>query len=483
MNSMALALLTFLIGSGGSDLLDYASPSAYWKEKQVALSVESMTKELTPPAPADISGPLEDLNSPDSQVRQQSSKKIAEAGVAALPALEEAARSGSPQVSHTAKSLIRQIESANRPLAIRRLMAIRELGELNDKSAVSALEPLLKEKEPFVADYAREAIDRINGKSVARSHAVNLRDDVWLLPAGCRAVGQVLGPTGGPVSVEALLTDMPLQAGANRESLAEGVQHTILTAAQSVGNVRFESLSFGISGDVAEQSGYVVLIARGKYDARALADFCHRQQMPSNRVGGAEVFQPPGGEMALLFPSDEYAILIGSPRGVDLPIQEILDALNTRQGKLRDVPEMKKLVEQAPAGQPLWAVATVTPAYAKAPILEPFRTLELQSRAANGHVELSFSAIGTDPAKAKSVAQSINAGVQRAAEQMRHMQDFIPAMAVFAKAMKTVRCEAVAGNATVSASMDDSQSPLGLLLVPMLATAHPQAGPATRPAR
>lgn len=472
-----IALLAFLLGGGGSDLLDYIPPDDFWNQKQVQISVKSMAKELKPAAAADVAKLIDDLNSPDAAVREAASGKLVAAGAAALPALREAEHSPSPQIAASAKALIAKIDAANRPASVRRLMAIKALGDLKDKAAIPILQPLLKSDEPFVADYAGEAIDRIDGKPLKRRRPVDLRRDVWLLPGECRCVGQLLGPPGGAVSIKDGMKYIPQPPGSDPAVIANEVIRMITQSAETVGNVRVDAINFGVSGDIGDHSGFVVGIARGRFDARALSDVLHKRQVPSNVVAGVEIFQPPGGESAVFFPSDEYAVAMGGPRGNDLPVRQVLDAINKQQTKLKDVAEMKKLIEATPPDQPAWAVMRVTPAYAQAPVFAGFDTVRLtSSRTADG-MTLAVEAAGSDPAKAKAAADVVNAGARQAAEQTRRMEQFMPSLKVVADAMSTTRCEAKGGDATLNVQLTGEGS--ALFLLPMLGfSAHAEARPA-----
>lgn len=472
-NWIALFAL-FALGRGGSDLLDYLPPDAYWNQKQVQVSVESMAKELKPAAAADVSKLIDDLNSPDAPVREAASGKLVAAGAAALPALREAAHSPSPQIAASAKGLIARIDTANRPASVRRLMAIKALGNLKDKAAVPILQPLLKSDEPFVADYAGEAIDRIKGKPFQRRRPADLRQDVWLLPAECRCVGQVLGPSGGAVSIKEGMKYFPQPPGNDPAVVADELIRLVTRAAENVGNVRLDAISFGVSGDIGDRAGFVVGIARGRFDARALTDVLRKQQVPSNAVAGVEVFQPPGGESAVFFPSDECAVAIGGPLGKHLPIQQVLDAINKRQTKLKDVPEMKKLIDSAPPDAPVWAVMHVTPAYAQAPVFAGFDTVRLTSTRTADGMAVVVAAAGSNPEKAKVAAETVNAGARQAGEQIRRMQDFMPSLKVVADAMSTAKCEAKGGDATLTAQLSGEGS--ALFLLPMLGfSAHAES--------
>jgi len=472
-----IALLAFLLGGGGSDLLDYIPPDAYWSQRQVRVSVESMAKELKPAAAADVSKLIDDLNSPDAPVREQASEKLAAAGAGALSGLREAAHSPSPQIAASAKGLIARIDAANRPASVRRLMAVKTLGELKNKAAIPILEPLLNSDEPFVADYAREAIDKIDGRPVLRRRHANLRQDVWFLPDGCRTIGQVLAPASGPTSIKDALKSVPVSPGQDRAAFEEELTHMLLQAADAVGNVRLDAISIGISGEIGPRSGYVVGIARGRFDARALADVLHKQQVPSNAVDGVEVFQPPGGESAVFFPSDDYAVAIGGPGGRDLPIQQFLDALKRQQTKLKAVAEMKKLIESAPADQPVWAVMKVTPTYAGAPVFAGFDTVQLTSTRTPKGIDLVFVGTGNDPAKARAAADMANAGARQAVEALRRMQQLIPPFKIIGDAMSTAKCVAKGGDATLTAQVTGEGSMLFLL--PMIGfSGHAEMQPA-----
>ena len=471
-------LLGMLIGGGGSDLLDYIPPDAYWKDKQIQVSVETMARELKPPASSDVSSLLDDLNSPDAQVREQAAQKIISTGSAALPQLRQAAHSTTPQIAAQARGIIARIESVSLPSSVRRLMAIRELRVLKSKDGLAVLEPLLKSNEAFVADYAREAIDQIDGKDTRRSHPAGLRDDVWLLPDSCRAVGQMVLPSSPPPSIAQALKNAPLAPGQDRAAMEQGVVNMLVSAAENLGPIRLDAITFGVSGDVSNQSGFVVAIGHGRYNAKAVGQWMHKAGLPSNVVAGVDIYQPPGSETAVFFPSDEYAVFLGGPHGKQLPIEEVVGSIKTRQGKLKNVPEMKKLIESVPADQPLWAEMQVTPAYAIAPVFAPFDTLDLRSQQTGNNLELSASASGQRPQQAKGAVDMINAGAAQGAEQMRQTEQFMPGFKVIGDALRTVKCEATGGNATMQMKIEGYGS--GLVLFPLIYMTG-QAAPAAQP--
>ena len=466
MDSALITLLAFLVGGGGSDLLDYLSHAEFWKDKGVVMSVESMTAELKPAPAVDVSKLIDDLNSPDPQVREDASAKLLQTGPPALSSLREAAGWPSPQVAATARKLVVKIEGMNRATTIRHLMAIRALGDPAYKDAAPLLETLLQSEEPFVADYARESIERMNGRPVHHAHAANLRDDVYLLPDGCRVVGQIMAPAGGAISLTEVLGRTKLAPNQDRTTMSAGLLHMLVGSAEQIGNVRVDCLSFGISGDVGERTGYVVAIAHGRYESRAMIDWLHQKKMPSNFMDGVEIFQPPGAEAALCFPSDHYAAFVASPLGTNMPTKSIIDAIKGHIVKLKAVAEMKKLIDATAADEPMWAVAKVTPAYAIAPVLAPFDTVRLDTRQEAKGIRATISATGSQPDKARAAADITNRGARQAADDLEQEEKFLPGLKILSDIFKTAQCQADGGNATLTASVEQPDS--GLFLLPLL---------------
>src|SRR5436853_2630967 len=82
-----LLLYAGLVG-GGNDLLDYASTDAYWKARDVPVTVDAMRAELRPADPAVVAGLVRDLGSADRAVRDRAADRLLAAGAEALPALQ-----------------------------------------------------------------------------------------------------------------------------------------------------------------------------------------------------------------------------------------------------------------------------------------------------------------------------------------------------------------------------------------------------------
>jgi hypothetical protein len=274
-------ILMMLLAGGPTDLLDVVHTDAYWKAKQVTVSAEQLI--------ADASG-------------------------------KGAAAAGDP--------------SAPQAAAVRRLMAIRTLGETKQAGAVSTLQGLTEAKEPFVADYAKAAIAAIQGKPIARPvpPADARMTDVWMLPAQSDLVAQVT-TTGMPPVAGDIFGDMPLPAGANKQEILAQMTGSLLPVVERIGNVHLASITLGLHG--AAQGGYGVIVARGQYDAKAAAAMLAQQQTPSTTVDGIEVFQPEKS-VALILTSDTRAVLVVADGADALPLAAVIAAVKKGTGNLRD---------------------------------------------------------------------------------------------------------------------------------------------------
>jgi hypothetical protein len=98
------AMMLVLLAGGGNDLLDYLPAKHYWQAKSVTVTTENLLAEL-------------------------------------------------------------KADPKDKATAVRRLMAIRTLGEQKDPNALPALKKLLGSKELFEDEYARRAVAAIEGRN------------------------------------------------------------------------------------------------------------------------------------------------------------------------------------------------------------------------------------------------------------------------------------------------------------------------------
>ena len=156
-------ILLMVMGGGGNELLDYTDPATFWKAHDVPMTAEAMLGELAPPKAGDVSGLIEDLGSPDYATRARARQKLLQAGKKAIPELKKATDADDFETAMAAKAILREMKVEAGDDRLRRLMAIRTLGQLKAEGAADALEKHLKSNDPFVRDYARRALARIEG--------------------------------------------------------------------------------------------------------------------------------------------------------------------------------------------------------------------------------------------------------------------------------------------------------------------------------
>src|SRR5688572_3734372 len=159
-------LIMMLISGGANDLLDYVSTDYYWRAKGVPhVTAQQLLDELKPPAAGpDIARLIASLGAAGFDEREKAAAAILKHGPSVIPQLERATRGTDAEIASRATSLIQQLKIGGKGAAVRKLMAIRTLGEMKKAEAIPALKALLDSKEMFVADYAKAAIAQIEGK-------------------------------------------------------------------------------------------------------------------------------------------------------------------------------------------------------------------------------------------------------------------------------------------------------------------------------
>jgi hypothetical protein len=470
-----LTLILCLLTGGGNDLLDYLPTEAYWAEKKVAVSIETMAAELAPRPVVDVAGIIPDLGSPDAAKRDAAAVKIREAGPSAMKALTEAAESPDAELRRRARTVLRQVGADEIEWDVRRLMAIRTLGELGKPEAVATLKPLIESKDFFTADYARTAIDLLEGRrsNTARPVAANVASDVWLLPKECHTVGQLVPRRGSPLGIAefmaAIKADGAADEDAQKQEAASSVTRTILSLAEDIGNVRIDAATFGIVGSPmipgAEGApGYLAVIVRGRYHSEWARTLAKSAQMPVTQVDGVEMFQP-DGESAWLMPSDELFVFLASPTTEGLPVKELVSAIKEGKGPLASDEKMHKLVESVDAKQVLWAASSVTESQKTLPVAGAFDTITLVGTRAGKSLSLKLTGRGRDAAEVQEAVNLVNKHAKESAEFLSGIQvASVIRMAI--KLLNSVEATAEGTSAAVTASLETT--PAAILSLPML---------------
>jgi hypothetical protein len=433
--SYVFTLFMFFGGlfGAGNDLLDYIPAEAYWKLKAAQLTFASMADEVRLADPAAAVNLARAFESSTGADRDRLALALIDQGESARPELDRLARSADAELAARAKDCIEAINKAPKERGVRRLMAIRTLGGLGKNEAIPLLQPLLKSREPFVAAYAAEAIASLEGKpALLRPLPPALKDDIWRLPADCRAVAQIAPKVFGPEMADRVLTVMKLPQGVDRDEAIAGLTFTLAQIADHFGDVRFDGITLGGSGDLNENAGYLIAILRGQYDHATVNRILSDDHTPFNDFADGRIYVP--GGMARFAPSDNLLIFAASPNGTP-PVQAVVAAARsapatqpattqTADGNLSGPPttnpapnepdansqlqasaDMVKLIGSVDTTQPVWLAVKSGEAWRNIPGLAGLETLTLTGRPTRDTpLELHLEAKLADAAAARDAA-------------------------------------------------------------------------------
>jgi len=424
MNWMVIVLAMMLSGSG-NDLVSYVPTGAYWASQHMpAVKADALIAVIgdAKPVKVDVSALIKDLSASSAKVREAAREKLAQAGPAAVPQLTEALKSDDPEVASTAKELVDKATPKGQEAAIRRLMAIRTLGEMKSKEAIPALTKLEASKVPFEADYARAALAAIDGKKYAWPLPDNkqMAADLALLPEEVGAVAQIRALEGEPLK----LADMvKLIAATDNKATADTeakLNESLLQGVTMLGNLRLTGATIAVTQDIGSHGGFIMVILRGQYDPQAIKDFMVKQgRMVEKEVDGVVTVQAgPGDRVAFILPSSEMAVLLTGPGQQQLPLEATVAAIKSGKGKFADNKAMAALLKTVDTTSPAWAACVVGDNYKKAPVLEGADTIVASMKVKEGKVEATCIAKGSDQVKVDKAVKDFNNGLQDAQRWM-----------------------------------------------------------------
>ena len=207
-----LFVLIMLMGGirGGNDALDAVPTETYWQIQNVKPTLEQLESDAGPDkGPQNIDKLLKDLESSEFQTRDKAKKDLAGMGPGISGQLKPAAESKDPEVAAVAADLMKQFAERGRARAIRRLMAIRTLGERKEQGADPLLKSLEDSKELFVAEYAARAAAQIEGRLLEiHDRQADFQHDVGLLPKSTGIVVQATGAAAEKISMAGLVDQL-----------------------------------------------------------------------------------------------------------------------------------------------------------------------------------------------------------------------------------------------------------------------------------
>ncbi|MBM4041928.1 MAG: hypothetical protein FJ290_25820 [Planctomycetes bacterium] len=424
MPSWMMVLMVLLSRGGGNDLLDYMPTDAYWRVKGVAITVERMAAQL---------------------------------------------EMGDPPDTSPAK-------------AVRRLMAIRALGELKKAEALPALRPLLDSKELFAADYAREAIAAIEGKAFQRPRPTEaaLWSDLCLLPPRCGIVAQMRTPARGPIPFDQLLKDAEtvFPPMLDPRAAVEQWAKLLVTVAERTGNVRLDAMTLGVAEKLDDRTGFLVAVGRGLCDPDALKAALRQAGATAVGIEGTDVLTL---QRLMIFPcSNDRLVLVLRATEEETLTKELVAAVRRGGDQPSLAPEMVALVQPLDRSVPAWGAVRMSAAYRQMPALVPFDTLTLTSREGpDGALAFTLVGAGKDPAVVQGAAALLAKDIAKTAGDLKAMAAQMPVLKAPAEFLGSIAIKTEEGKATLTGTLKGGPS---VLLVPMVfhGLAEPGATEATR---
>ncbi len=462
-----MILMILLVNGGSRDLLDCLSVQDYWQAKSVPVNVENMTMEIAitkDQKVQDISALIKDLGSDEYETRETATKKIRAMGSGVVPQLKEKGlTSTEPEVIDRARKIIENFTTGIKAKEIRKLMALRALGELKNPQAIPALQALLaSSKDPFVIDYTQAAIAAIAGKTYHRTVAtpIQMGADLNTLPPGLGVVAQQRfegSATGLIDTIMAQNMGAAFPPEAKQQALDQGNKQ-VIEVAEKLGNIRVDSITVGVSKDIGNNAGFVAILARGNFDPAALAEIIGTN-LKAETIAGIPAYTRENA--ALFVPSGQRIALYVGPAHANLPLQEIAAALGHTPNKFAQDPDLVKLVASVDTTKPLWLAMKVPDTIRQVPTFQPFDSIVGVVDRKGDRQQFTLTATGADAIAVKAGVDGLNTNIAAAIQQMQKMQGMMPEMASTFKGMLSfltaLKCQANGTTATLTGTLEDLQ--------------------------
>ena len=497
-------VLPLILGlfSGGQESLDLVDTQAYWQLKSVGVTAASMIEELggaaaaaeaadaaIPATPATPAVPAIDYDALVSQLgaeafaeREVAQKQLEAGGEAAMGALEKGVKSDDPEVSVRSRKAIdvirkpvdepqmgqhrRDMPRPDGPQAkpLRRLMAIRTIGEMKYKEALPLLSKLTDSKATFEAEYAKRAIAAIEDKAYEPPavDAKLLEADVAAMPAGILGVMQSHTRPGKFNMREMLGLAAGIGHGMpNPDEMLRQATSEMTYAFEQTGNVRVDAItaSFGYSKGV-EQDALMLVSVRGQFDLAAIRALAKGEGV-IEKIGEVDVLMIHEGEgIRLAMISDTHIVVTIHDRQFNPALAEIYAAF--RDGKAGGIEKneaLSELVKTVDRKKDSWAAVVTTKEMRQLPVLAAIGSLTMEMAVAEKGVDVLLKARGEDDeqvAQAGRLAEGAYQGlVMKVNQAFQENMPEMPQRQAIMKALQGVRFKNEPGLVTVTGRLED----------------------------
>lgn len=328
-------MLTVFGGTSGNELLDYVDADIYFRSKGVEMKVETLMLEAKKPDVADTASAKE--------------------------------------------------------ASVRRLLAIRALGNLKDKKALPVLNSFVDSKEMFVAGYAKRAIAKINGEAPKKVVSKNWKLDLPLLPKGSGVVvHSAMSPLEGKPGLMHRVAAMKEMKGIDEmtEEMKKGIVKEFFPIVDRIGNIRVDCFTIAVADNVGGNTGWVTGVVRGEYDKEALMNFINQEaadEMDLKKIGNTTYLMP-DEHFAFGLQNNNLINFAAGPDEENLPLEEIQKAIDGKNEKLAFSEKLQKLIQRTEKKGNLWIAGLVTGEMLNVPFLKEFETVRLETELKDNNI-------------------------------------------------------------------------------------------------
>jgi hypothetical protein len=327
-------------------------------------------------------------------------------------------------------------------------MAIRTLGDRRQAAARDALRKLQAGKEPFVAEYARRALARIEGKAYKRPGLPPglAAGDVARLPEGLGLIAQ-LDLTRGDGVVDLAEMVKGLDKGlANNEIGLDRAVEAVAGVLHEIGNLRIDLVTVGVAKEVDSDTGFAVIYFRGLYDPDLLIEALKRSNAEARLrdISGKRVLDV-DGESQLWAASRNLLVLIAGAKPEQMPTEGVIKLVEGKAKATRGE-KLAALLKECPTDQPFWVVARMSESYRKGgEFLASVDRLVLVAGPVEKGTRMTLTASAKDAESARRGLEALDGHLGQARQVANSMVGAIPGLEFLPKlinAIKTTRDDA-----------------------------------------
>jgi hypothetical protein len=474
MDSAILFFSLWLSLLAGNDLLDHLPTEAYWKAKGVAVSGEAMLAQLQDESEAiDTRRFIRELGAAEFETREKATQALINAGSAVANEVRQAMLSEDPEVSTRAKRIARLLQQAAGEAQVRRLMAVRALGELRFAPAEAVLKKFAIEQpgQTMLAHYAQRALQQIQQPGPDRQTVQRQLpspeqrlSDVALLPASSVGVLQIALHERLKMPLEPGIDFKPFFGrGIPADTRAPTYLAKLIALADTVGNVRLDSLSASLASSNGGNQWFAAGVVRGEWNLANVRSLLAGAGFRLSVEQGLEVASHESSCRVLLL-SDRRLYLAWGEGLDELPIKSLTSG-GDASGLLRQNKRLWQLLEKTDRAQPLWGTMISSPASDALPWLAPMESLTLGSDLRGEKLKLTVQARASDSKQVDVALVEFEKMLDKAEPESGQIAAMFLCAKPLAELMESLRTERKPGGVTATAETPGVAPLLALPLV------------------